>query len=81
MQKYILYISVINFKNMTKSEALQNAIAEMNNNVKPIERQKITHTWLSKEEKDKRHFETMVRLVTLMAESNKAKIESVEACI
>ena len=35
---------------MTKSEALQNAIAEMNNNVKPIERQKITHTWLSKEE-------------------------------
>lgn len=66
---------------MTKSEALQNAIAEINKNLKPIERPKMTHTWLPKEEKDKRHFERTVKLLTLIAESNKMKMESGEACI
>ena len=65
---------------MTKKEALQNAIQEVQN-LEPVVITPFTFEYKTKEEKNEAHAQTMLRMFTAMAEGNKKIIESGEACI
>ena len=65
---------------MTKKEALQIAIQQMQN-LEPVVITPFVSGYKPQEEKDKAHAQTMLRIFTALAEGNKKIIESGEACI